>query len=62
MNNPKLKTLEIEIVCPECRGTGYFNGNPASVEPDECPRCLGTGKIIETKEIIDYKEVKNAKK
>ena len=34
------------IKCPDCLGVGSFGGNPASVEPDECARCFGTGEII----------------
>jgi hypothetical protein len=28
-----------EAVCPQCNGTGRFNGHP-------CPNCGATGKII----------------
>jgi DnaJ-class molecular chaperone len=27
-------------ICPECRGSGLVEGNP-------CPRCDGTGRLVE---------------
>jgi hypothetical protein len=33
------------IDCPECGGAGWFDGNITDVEPIECARCSGTGKI-----------------
>jgi hypothetical protein len=38
--------VKVEEVCEECGGNGYDPGSLSPIDPEECPRCHGSGKQI----------------